>query len=81
MDRNEVGLVRLKLLQKLMKMYSVGAGKQPNHKDDKGNYEIIFFIKDSLKLLAEKENSPIFQIPDKFIEEFFTCLFKHRIDE
>jgi hypothetical protein len=63
-----------------MMMYIVGTEKEPNHKDNKGDYEIIDFIKMTLKLLHEETSNFIFNISDKFIDEYFTCLFKHRVD-
>lgn len=73
-----INLYRFKVLEKLINMYTVETGKKPNYKNDNDEYELINFIKTSLKSLKllYKENSiPIFEIPDKFIEKFFNCLF------
>jgi len=78
MDNDEIVLERLKAIEKLMLMYCAGTGKEPDHKDDKGQYEIVNFIKESLKLLKEQNNNPVFDIPHEFIEQFFKALFKYK---
>lgn len=80
-ENNDLGLIRLRIINKLMTMYVVGTGKKPNHQKKKGEFEIIDFIKESLKILKTMHNDEIYEISNEFIENFFITLLKEVVDE
>ena len=78
MNNEELRIIKLQVIEKLMNTYTEGTGKEIDHKDDQGQYEIIGFIKESIKIL--KMMGSKVEIPDKFIEDFFRLLFKFKSD-
>lgn len=77
MDSNEIGLIKLELIHKLMTMYCVGTGKKPNHKNESGDYEIIDFVKHCQPVLKSQGLEITLEDDHEFIEKFFNTLFEH----
>lgn len=77
MDKEEIGLIKLELMHKLMNMYVLGTKKKPYYKNEKGTYEIIDFVKQCQPLLKSQGLEITLENDHKFIEDFFTTLFEH----
>ena len=71
----------LVLIYKLMHMYTQGTRNEINHKDSKGKYVIIDFIKSMVPIL--KKTGVYVHLPsnDSFIDSFFKALFDHVTEE
>jgi hypothetical protein len=77
MNKKCVDDIKLEIIERLMVIYIEGTSKNPDHKDENGNYEIIKFIQESIKILNRMVQEKI-EINDNFIEDFFNILFKYK---
>lgn len=76
MDKEEVGLVKLEIIEKLLTMWKEGSALPIDHKQEDGSYSFASFMKESQEILKTMGAKII--VENEFIDKFIPILIEYK---